>query len=269
MTIGRNGVFKPYEELGFSDDFMFGRVMQDKALLRDVLECLLQHPVGELMDVEPQREFKYTSDGKPIRLDIYTRDSGKVYDAEMQNLNHKSIESLELPKRSRFYQSMIDTDHLHKTGRYKNLPESAIMFICTFDPFDMGKGIYTFKEICEEDRNLRLDDGTAKIFYNCTYKGKDLSDDLKSFYEFVDSGEAGSTLTEKLERAVQEARKVEKWRSEYMKEMVLLMDAEDEGIAKERINTEREARRADEAEAELEKARTELEKYKAKFGSIA
>ena len=33
-----------------------------------------QHPVGELMDVDPQKEFRYTSDGKPIRLDIYSRD---------------------------------------------------------------------------------------------------------------------------------------------------------------------------------------------------
>ena len=45
---------KAYEELEFKDDFMFGKVMQDSELCRDVLECLLQRPVGKLRDVEPQ-----------------------------------------------------------------------------------------------------------------------------------------------------------------------------------------------------------------------
>ncbi|MBR1523960.1 MAG: hypothetical protein IJ641_05850, partial [Lachnospiraceae bacterium] len=72
---------KLYEELEFKDDFMFGKVMQDLELCRDVVECLLQRPVGELTEAVPQREFRYTSDGKPIRLDIYTRDEDEVYDA--------------------------------------------------------------------------------------------------------------------------------------------------------------------------------------------
>ena len=85
-----------YSELGYSNDFMFGKVMQDKALCRDVLECLLQHPVGELEDIQPQKEFRYTKDGKPIRLDIYTRDEHMVYDAEVQNKGNKKVEDLEL-----------------------------------------------------------------------------------------------------------------------------------------------------------------------------
>ena len=42
---------KRYEELTIADDFMFGKVMEDKALCREVLECLLEQPVGELEDV--------------------------------------------------------------------------------------------------------------------------------------------------------------------------------------------------------------------------
>ena len=80
---------KSYDELRFTDDFMFGKVMEDKELCREVLECLLQRPVGELEDPLPQREYRYTTDGKPIRLDIYTRDKDAVYDAEMQNLGKK------------------------------------------------------------------------------------------------------------------------------------------------------------------------------------
>lgn len=81
---------KRYEELTIADDFMFGKVMEDKELCREVLECLLEKPVGRLEDVQTQREFRYTSEGKPIRLDVYTRDRKRIYDAEMQNLNHQS-----------------------------------------------------------------------------------------------------------------------------------------------------------------------------------
>ncbi len=47
-----NKRFKAYEELEFRDDFMFGRVMADSVLCHDVLECLLQQPVGELSEPE-------------------------------------------------------------------------------------------------------------------------------------------------------------------------------------------------------------------------
>ena len=32
---------KPFEDLTFHDDFMFGLVMQDKEICREALECLL------------------------------------------------------------------------------------------------------------------------------------------------------------------------------------------------------------------------------------
>ena len=50
---------KNYEELTITDDFMFGKVMEDKVLCRDLLECLLGQPVGELQDVQ-------SSDGSAI-----------------------------------------------------------------------------------------------------------------------------------------------------------------------------------------------------------
>ena len=66
--------YKSYDELEYRDDFMFGKVMQDRMLCQDVLECLLQQPVGELQEIQNQKEYRYTKDGKPIRLDIFTRD---------------------------------------------------------------------------------------------------------------------------------------------------------------------------------------------------
>ena len=220
---------KSFEELRFSDDFMFGKVMEDNELCRQVLERLLQRPVGKLTEVQTQKEFKHTSEGKPIRLDVYNEDSeGKIYDAEMQNLNRKTVESHQLPKRSRYYQGSIDVDFLEKGNSYKKLPECSIMFICTFDPFEKGLCKYTFHERCDEKPEICLDDGTVKIFYNCSYKGEDIPDELKLFYDYVENGHPNDELSRKIEEAVDKGRCNETWRSQYMKERIYLQDARDE-----------------------------------------
>lgn len=224
-----NGM-KRFEELQFCDDFLFGKIMADRELCRKVLECLLQHSVGELTEVQTQREIRYTSDGKPIRLDVYNKDrDGRIYDAEMQNLNNKTVESHHLPKRSRFYQGAIDIDIMNRGNSYKKLPESSVMFICTFDPFGLGMSQYTFHERCDEAPKLYLDDGTVKVFYNCTYKGEDIPDDIRNLYDYIGTGFIGDELTERLNTAVTKARRNEVWRAEYMKEWVIIQDAKEEG----------------------------------------
>ena len=221
---------KNYEELSFRDDFMFGKVMEDKDLCRDVLSCLLQEDVGNLNELQTQSEFKYTADGKPIRLDVYNVDAtGNIYDAEMQNLNKKNIESLQLPKRSRFYQSSMDVDFVDKGNSYKLLPNSTVLFICTFDPIGDGLSQYTFRESCVEKSGLYLQDGTTKIFYNCTYTGADISDNLRKLYDYVLSGKTDNDLTKRIECAVNKGRKNAIWRTQYMKEWVIIQDAREEG----------------------------------------
>ena len=225
---------KRYEELTISDDFMFGKAMGDKVLCQDVLEQLLEEKVGELEDVQPQREFRYTSGGKPIRLDMYTRDKKRMYDAEMQNQNHQPVEKLELPKRSRFYQSTMDTDHLSKGKSYRELPEGRVLFLCTFDPFGKGYAKYSFQNLCKEDRELYLKDGTEKIFYNCAADPEKVPENLRELYDYIRSGKVGGDLSQRIDEAVCIARKNEEWRSEYMKELLHDDDVREEGRAEGR-----------------------------------
>ena len=220
---------KQFEELKFSDDFMFGKVMEDKELCREVLECLLQRPVGELQEVQTQKEIQYYEDGKPIRLDVYNRDRiGIIYDAEMQNLNKRTVKYHQLPKRSRFYQSMIDTDILGKGNSYKMLPDSNVLFICTFDPFQRGLFKYTFINRCKEDRDIALNDGTTKIFFNCVYKGNDIPQNLRKLYDYIETGTVYDRLTNRINDAIDNARKNHEWRSVYVKERLSLQDAKDD-----------------------------------------
>ena len=265
-------VMKNYDELEYRDDFMFGKVMEDSELCRDVLECLLQRPVGKLTELQAQKEFRYTSDGKPIRLDVYNEDdSGEIYDAEMQNLNHSSREDHQLPKRSRFYQGAIDIDYMNKGNHYKRLPESTVMFICTFDPFRRGLSRYTFMERCDEDKSIKLEDGTVKIFYNCTYKADDLPEEIGKFYDYVMYGHAGNDLTRRIDAAVIKGRKNEIWRTQYMKEWVIIQDAiEEERILKEKAEeaTKRAEEATKKAEEETRKERDRAERAEARIKEL-
>ena len=72
-----------------------------------------------------------TADGKGIRFDVYSEDdSGIVYDCEMQTSKKDN-----LPKRTRYYQGMIDLNLLERGADYKELKKSYVIFICPFDQF--------------------------------------------------------------------------------------------------------------------------------------
>ena len=74
-------------------------------------------------------------------------------------------------------------------------------------------------------------------------------------YDYIKTGRAKSDLAKRIDAAVGKARKNEVWRAEYMKERIILSEAREEGREEgreeERKNTERERKRADEAEARV------------------
>lgn len=81
-----------------------------------------------------------------------------------------------------------------------------------------------FENRCGEDKTLVLQDGTEKIFYNCTCPGGNIPEELKALYEYIRDGKVKSLLTEKLETAVNRVKRNEKWRGEYMKELTIYDD---------------------------------------------
>jgi len=106
--------------------------------------------IREIRDLMKQKVIDVVRDRRGVRFDVYFEDDeNKKYDFEMQTGRFK-----DLPKRSRYYQSMIDSDSLNKNASYKMLPDSLICFICTKDPFKHGRMVCTIQnqimEIGEE-----------------------------------------------------------------------------------------------------------------------
>ena len=80
-------------------------------------------------------------ENEEIRL-TENNEQGTLYDIEMQTTDYATPD--ELPKRTRYYQAMMDMDVLNKGELYTKLRRTYIIFICTFDPFDRGRSLYTF-----------------------------------------------------------------------------------------------------------------------------
>ena len=130
----------------------------------------------------------------------------------------------ELPKRSRYYQGMIDIQLIDAGQHYKKLNRSYIIFICPFDLYGKGRHIYTFENICKEDNSISMGDEAVKIFLNAEGTMDDVSGELRAFLDYVAGRKSEDSYVEKLEEAVQEAKKNREWRHEYM--TLLMRDQE-------------------------------------------
>lgn len=87
-------------------------------------------------------------------------------------------------------------------------------------------------------------------------------------YRYIMTGEPLDELTGKLHKAVEEGRRNEKWRSEYMKELLHDDDMREEGRAEERENTEREKARADAQEARADALEARADALEAKVHEL-
>ena len=121
-----------------------------------------------------------------------------------------------LPRRSRYYHSLIDLDLLKKGKDYSQLIDSYVIFICKEKPDeDYIKPVYTFRYRSEEEPQKYLEDGTWTIFVNAGCDTQGLSPELRDFLDFVHSGAAAENpegLAAKLSKAVEKARKSIAWR---------------------------------------------------------
>ena len=203
--------FKPIEELTLADNFMFCHTMKNEELCKELLEKLLHIKIDHIVYPELEKELTAYYESKSVRLDVYVKDSDKIYDIEMQNQP-----SSFLPLRTRYYQSMIDVDNLLKGDDYSNLKESFIIFICTFDPFNNALPCYTFKNICKENTTIELNDKTSKIIFNSTAYDKEKDVEISAFLKYIKTQEATDDFTNRLKTFVEKAKHNKELRSYYL-----------------------------------------------------
>ena len=244
---------KAYKDLEFTDDFMFRKVLYNNSeLCKDLIELLLGIKVDHIEYKDDDHTIAPAPNSKSVRLDVYAEDNnGTAFDLEMQNLKE-----MNLPKRTRFYQSMIDIENLSKGAEYDKLPDSYIVFICMFDPYQKGLHKYEFRELCAQDTSIELGSGSSKVFINARSRQGKMSEDMRAFLDFLCGKEARSNLTKDIAADIKRAKAYKPWEAEYMQwnEIISLaeQDARKFGREEGRAEGREEGRAEGRAEARFE-----------------
>jgi len=214
---------KRFEDLIFTDDFMFCKTMQNPSLCKKLIEMILFDTIGKIAYISIQHNINTYEQAKSVRFDVLVQaESGKFYDVEMQVSNERNI-----PKRMRFYQAAIDISFLDKGNSYNNLNDSFIIFICLFDVIGKNRPVYTFKNLCIEDKITPLLDGTQKVIINAEAFENVEDKELKEFLEYLKTGKAKSEFTREIEKMIQTIKQNEQARQEYRLMSTFEMDIKD------------------------------------------
>ena len=92
--------------------------------------------------------------------------------------------------------------------------------------------MYTFRERCDQDSFLALDDGTTKIFLSTKGTLDDVSPDIKAFLDYVDSGIVSGDFVKELAVAVDNVKTNAKVRHDFMTFQMYLLEREMEATQK-------------------------------------
>ena len=176
---------KTLNELTLLDKFLFDEVMD----IPEAHEAALRIILGDenlrlLTPSQTEKELRTAPWLRSIRLDVYSVDENlRVYNTEAQKTR-----KTDLPRRSRFYQSVMDSSLLKSGDESFNLLNDTFNIMITpFDLFGEGRYCYTFHARCDENPSLFLEDGATRIFLNTrgTNRGE-VSEELVQFLKYME-----------------------------------------------------------------------------------
>ena len=156
-------ILAPLQKLNLMDDFLFDAATGDLETCRIIIELSLGIRIRNIAWKEGQKVIRNLPGNRGIRMDFYVEDDrGRVFDVEMQKRNEGNI-----PKRTRFYQALIDAPMLKSGERgFDSLKPAYIVVICGFDLYGYGLYRYTFDNRCKEIPDLVMGDECSKIILN-------------------------------------------------------------------------------------------------------
>ena len=239
---------KAVQSMNLIDGFLFDSSIEDeedaKVVIGAILSTVLDREIRDIQ-VTSQKQFQ-AIDTKyhGIRLDAHVDEDadGKVrvtvYDVEMEN---RPSDREQLPKRLRYYNSLVDTRLLESGTGYDMLPDFISITILSYDPFGAGDMYYEASTSLTTHPNIEYDDGISHIFLYCSGKvnapltpthGKRLMEVLK----YIVSGEKPSVSNpevDNLETVVSKiktrAEVTKKYMQQWDRERILVQEAKEEG----------------------------------------
>ncbi len=201
-----------WEKAGISSDLIFTHVMQNKELFLGLMQRIFPElHLIEVHDHETQKSEYGRLTSKGVRFDVYSEIDGRCFDVEMQ-----VVQRGDEPRRTRYYQCMMDMQTLKAGKSYNQLPDSYVVMIGQFDLFEKERHIYRFQNIEMNDHDLRLEDGTMKVFLNSKGTENDIPEELLHFLDLVNGNAPEDDFCRRVELEIARIKQDAQIRSAFM-----------------------------------------------------
>ena len=200
---------KTLQELNLTDDFLFDVATEELENCKAIIELTTGLRLKSLKWKSGQKVIHNLPGKRGVRLDfIAESEDGRIFDVEMQNRNEGNI-----PKRTRFYQALIDAPILKSGERgFDKMNPLYIIIICNYDPYGKKKYCYTFDNQCKEVPGLRLGDEVTKLLLSTKGENEEaVPKELVDFLHYVtESNENGlpDECDERLKRLHESIREI-------------------------------------------------------------
>lgn len=149
------------------DDFMSKVFDKDTSAIQCVLRVVLNDPGLKVIRSKAQYMILNTG-GRDIWLDVFAESTdGRKMNLEVQRENKDAI-----PRRARFHSAAMDVDLSKKGIKFKDLPETWVVFLTERDFWKAGKPLYPVERHVE-GIDEPFNDGAHILYVNGDYKGDD------------------------------------------------------------------------------------------------
>ena len=121
-----------------TNNIMFGMVLKrHPRVCKMLLETILKIKLDEINVIIREEDITGPIDAKSVRLDVSVKAKDRIFNIELQMAPDKDI-----LHRMSYYQGMIDTSSLKKGEDYNKLPNTYIIFFCSWDVFGDSQALY-------------------------------------------------------------------------------------------------------------------------------
>lgn len=193
---------KNLEDLDMMDSFLFEGITEDVKdaifIARAIIRRVFGYTVQNLI-VETEKQLKGVSlTNRGIRMDVLATEKDDEKTLRIYDIEPNKYREDDIPRRSRYYQSLIDAKLLHANTKFKELPDSFSIWVLPYDPFGDDRMIYTVKNMVVENHHLMYNDGVTKIFlYTKGTNGG--SKELKELLTFMEHTTKANAVDEELQ----------------------------------------------------------------------
>ncbi|WP_026491607.1 hypothetical protein [Butyrivibrio sp. XPD2002] len=170
---------KKIEDMTLVNNFLFNSVMENPATAKKVASIIISTIVGHEVIIKGavgEKVLTGIDNGMHgVRFDALiaaeadgSATSDVAYDVEVED---RAADRTGIPRRQRFYSSMVDSKLLESNTPYEKLLDYVSITVLSYDPFGVGDMYYEAKTVLTSHPDLCYDDGRVNYFFYG--KGKD------------------------------------------------------------------------------------------------